>query len=110
MTGIARFIVVMFAISTVGMTPAVASAIGYNRSLDKIQKDAERPVSHEELARFVSVIKEVNPIDIKAHALGNDNQLSGTEKRRALTRYEGEIKSVVLQNNLTPLQYAALLR
>ncbi|WP_348550209.1 DUF4168 domain-containing protein [Acidithiobacillus sp.] len=110
MKAIFKQTVLMVAMITVSTAVALAATPAYSRSLAMIQREAKQPVSHQELVRFVSVIKEIQPIDIKAHELAKNSKLNDQEKRYKLAQYEGQIKGVVLHNHLTPVRYASLIR
>ncbi|WP_291511841.1 DUF4168 domain-containing protein [Acidithiobacillus sp.] len=67
-------------------------------------------VSHRKLHDFAAAIKDIQPIDQKAHKVLTDKSLSENARKAKLTSYDQEIVTILHRHHLSPVDYETLLR
>lgn len=67
-------------------------------------------VGHQKLQNFAAAIKDIQPIDQKAHRVLADKSLSDGARKAKLTGYDKEIVTILHRHHLSPVDYEMLLR
>ncbi|MEY2343369.1 hypothetical protein AB4090_14935, partial [Acidithiobacillus sp. IBUN Pt1247-S3] len=81
------FRVMIPAVVAFGVGSAVANADTIKQP-ETAPKVSSMPVSHSELRHFAAAIKQIQPIDMKAHQVIANNKLNATEKHQKLQSYD----------------------
>ena len=71
---------------------------------------AQVPVNAQELHHFAAAVKQIQPIDMKAHAVIENKKMSESSKKMKLAGYDKQITTVLAHHHLTPVKYETLLK
>ncbi len=66
-------------------------------------------VSHKELVHFARTIRELQPINLQAHKIEMDKNISNTMKEKEMSMYGKKAVSVIKKNHLSPVAYETLV-